>query len=724
MLARLSSHVGHTASRRPASRGRGVRAAARFAGAVLAATGLCVVTALPAQADAVRDQEMWVLDMVHAPSAWPVTQGQGVLVAVIDSGVSGSVSDLTGSVTQGPNLSGVSTPQSNTSWGVHGTWMASLIAGHGHGDGSAGIEGVAPQSRVLSIRVVTDRGDPNFGKYEQESNTEVQRALARAITVATSRGAGVISMSLGYGAASRPVRVALQNAIDRGVVVVASSGNSGDTASALSTGQAPYSFPADYPGVLGVGAVTEAGTAASFSSNNLSVEVAAPGVKVPAQGRDGQYWLVSGTSPACALTAGVAALIKSRYPHLSPALVDQAITSTAQNPPPQGYDDRVGFGTVDAAAALTEAATLTRDVSTSRGVKVATHFGGGAAAVPPVPVPPRGTGRLILYAVLVLAFLAIAAFAAFRLTRRSPAAVPAGESWQENAPWPGNGNGSWESNEAWQGGGVSPGAGAWGDNGTWGGGLARPGNGSREANGPRAGSAAWGADQPGPGSAAWQDDGPRAGNGAWEVDGPRQGGGAWEGDGARPGNGAWEGDGLRQDGGAWDGDGLRQDGGAWEGDGARPGNGAWHGNGAWEDDGSWDGNGAWPGGEPWPAQQGGWQAPSGDGSAPPALPTSLAPPAPASVAPPDSPLPPGVPPAPSYGPDLSLRDLPPAPSYGPDLSLRDLPPAPSYGPDLSPRDLPPAQSYGPDLSPRDLPPAQTPPADPGPPAPPWPPPDQ
>ena len=353
MLARLSSHGGRTASRRPASRGRGVRAAARLAGAVLAAAGLCAVTVLPAQADAVRDQEMWVLDMVHAPSAWPVTQGQGVLVAVIDSGVSGSVSDLTGSVTEGPNLSGVNTPQSNTSWGVHGTWMASLIAGHGHGDGSAGIEGVAPQSRVLSIRVVTDRGDPNFGKYEQESNTEVQQALARAITVATRRGADVISMSLGYGAASRPVRVALQNALDHGVVVVASSGNSGDTASALSTGQAPYSFPADYPGVLGVGAVTQAGTAASFSSNNLSVEVAAPGVKVPAQGRDGQYWLVSGTSPACALTAGVAALIKSRYPHLSPALVDQAITSTAQNPPPQGYDDRVGFGTVDAAAALT-----------------------------------------------------------------------------------------------------------------------------------------------------------------------------------------------------------------------------------------------------------------------------------------------------------------------------------------------------------------------------------
>jgi len=508
VLARLSAiRAARAAGRRSASGGRRVRAVARLAGAVLAAGGLCAVTVIPAQADAVRDQEMWVLDMVQAPSVWPVTQGQGVLVAVIDSGVSPSVSDLAGSVTEGPNLSGVNTPPSNASWGVHGTWMASLIAGHGHGDGSSGIEGVAPQSRVLSIRVVTDRGDPNFGKYEQESNAQVQRALARAITAATRRGADVISMSLGYGAASRPVRVALQNALDHGVVVVASSGNSGDTASALSTGEAPYSFPADYPGVLGVGAVTQTGSAASFSSNNLSVEIAAPGVKVPAQGRDGQYWLVSGTSPACALTAGVAALIKSRYPHLSPALVDQAITSTAQNPPPQGYDDRVGFGTVDAAAALTVAATLTRDVTTGRGVKVATHFGGGGDAVAPVPVAPRGTGRLILYAVLVLACLAIAAVAAMRLTRRPPAAVPVGESWPDNPPWPGNE--AWESNGAWPGSGASQDNRAWAGNGAWPGSGVPPGNGAWGGNSPQQGNGAW------EGDGAWGSDRGWGGNGAW-----------------------------------------------------------------------------------------------------------------------------------------------------------------------------------------------------------------
>ena len=602
MLARLSAiQAARAAGRRPYSPGRRVRAVAQLAGAVLAAAGLCAVTVIPAYADAVRDQEMWVLDMVHAPSAWPVTQGQGVLVAVIDSGVSSSVSDLAGSVIEGPDLSGVNTPPSNASWGVHGTWMASLIAGHGHGDGSSGIEGVAPQSRVLSIRVVTDRGDPNFAKYQRESNGQVQRALARAITVATRRGADVISMSLGYGAASRPVRMALQNALDHGVVVVASSGNSGDTASAISSGQAPYSFPADYPGVLGVGAVTQTGSAASFSSNNLSVEVAAPGVKVPAQGRDGQYWLVSGTSPACALAAGVAALIKSRYPHLSPALVDQAITSTAQNPPPQGYDARVGFGTVDAAAALTTAAALSHDVNTGRGVKVATQFGGGPAAAPPVPVAPRGTGRLILYAVLAMACLAIAAAAAVRLTRRAPAAAPPGESWPENAPWPGSaprpGDGAWEAN------------GAWGANAAW------PGGGSR------------------PGQAAWEGDRPRLSNGAREGNGPRPGQGAWEGDRPRPGNGARGGNRYR------------------------PGNGARDSNGAWEDSGVWEDSGTWPGSEPWPAQPGRRQAPSGHGPVPPSQPGG--PPAPyyrPDLSPQDLPPPqtppadPGPPPWPPPGP--------------------------------------------------------------------------
>ena len=324
------------------------RPARRAVGGLLVLTaagaGPVLATGQPALADSVRSAQQWVLDAVDAPAAWPVTQGSGVLVAVIDSGVRPDVSDLTGSVTSGPDLSGVGTPASDAHWGMHGTWMASLIAGHGHGPGgSDGISGVAPQAKILSIRVLPDKKDPGYSQYKHESSSRGQHALAQAIRYAVAHHASVISMSLGYGASSRVVRAALQDATRHGVVVVASSGNSGTSADGDGKAHAPYMFPADYPGVLGVAAVDRSGGPASFSSDNLSVQIAAPGVKVPAQGSDGQYWLVSGTSPACALTAGVAALIKSVYPHLAPALVIRAITVSAQNQPKPGYDDRVGL---------------------------------------------------------------------------------------------------------------------------------------------------------------------------------------------------------------------------------------------------------------------------------------------------------------------------------------------------------------------------------------------
>jgi len=301
--------------------------------------------------------------------------------------------------------------------------MASLIAAHGNPAGSSnGIVGVAPQAHILSIRAVTDQKDPGDRRYEHESEAHVQNELADAIDYAAKNHVQVISMSLGYQGASLPVRVAIKDALAKGIVVVASSGNSGG-ASGSRGGNAPYSFPADYPGVLGVGAVGRSGAPAHFSSNNLSVQVAAPGVKVPAQGRDGQYWLVSGTSPACALTAGVAALIKSRYPALPPALVVQAVTASTWHRPHGGYDEEVGFGTVNAVAALKMAARLAHDSSTGQGLAAAVRFGGGPSAIGPVPVTPRGTRQLIIDIMLALACLALLAGSAFWLivTRGGPA---------------------------------------------------------------------------------------------------------------------------------------------------------------------------------------------------------------------------------------------------------------------------------------------------------------
>jgi type VII secretion-associated serine protease mycosin len=399
----------------------GRRGAALGAAAAVAACLTVAGGATPARADSVRARELWVLGAVNAPAAWPVSQGAGVTVAVIDSGVNPDVPDLAGSVRPGPDLTGVGTPASNPQWGMHGTWMASLIAGHGHGGGS-GIIGIAPQSRVLSIRVITDKSDPGYSAYQRQSLARGQRELADGISDAVRAGAGVISLSLGYGAPSRPVRQALQNAFARNVVVVASSGNSGDNAGPGGQGSAPYSFPADYPGVLGVGAVGPTFQPAAFSSENLSVQVAAPGVSVPAEGRDSQYWLVSGTSPACAIAAGVAALVKSRYPRLSDAQVLDAITTSAWHRPRGGYDQQVGFGTVDAAAALAGAGRLARSggAQAHQDVTSAGHFGGGPAAVPAPPVPPRGSLALLAYLLLGLVCLGLVGAAALRLVSGRP----------------------------------------------------------------------------------------------------------------------------------------------------------------------------------------------------------------------------------------------------------------------------------------------------------------
>jgi hypothetical protein len=288
--------------------------------------------------------------------------------------------------------------------------MASIIAGHGTDGGFDGVMGIAPAAKILSVRVIPDKGDPGYRAYNDEPEQTIQDELAEGIMTAVKDHAQVISMSIGYSAPSGVVRNAITYAYQHGTVLVASSGNSGgnDTRHGNgSPGLAPVSFPAEYPGVLGVGAVTIAGTQASFSSGNLSVRVAAPGKGVPAQGRNGSYYTVDGTSPACALVAGVAALIKSRYPKISPALVTEALTATAQQTPAGSYDVNTGFGIVDAGAALAKAGQLTKERPAASQVPLAAHFGGGTAAVPAPPVAARGDGQRDLFIVLALVSLAV-----------------------------------------------------------------------------------------------------------------------------------------------------------------------------------------------------------------------------------------------------------------------------------------------------------------------------
>jgi subtilisin family serine protease len=338
--------------------------------------------------------------------------------------VNPDVSDLGGAVQTGSNFTDLSTPSSDPHWGQHGTWMASIIGGRGNGF-DAGIIGVAPQAKILSVRVIPDMNDPGYKKYDQEPEKQIQDELAEGINQAVRDHAQVISMSIGYSAPSGAVRAALQNASDHGIVLVASAGNSGNNDEEHTRsgdhGWAPVSFPAEYPGVLSVGAVNMQQQPTSFSSGNLSVKVAAPGEAVPAQGRNGLFYTVNGTSPACALVAGVAALIKSKYPSISPAQVTEALTTTAHQPMAGGgYNVLTGFGIVNADAALIEAGRLAGERPASSHVSLSSQFGGGVAAIPAPPVTPRGPGPMVMFALLAVVSLVAAAGGLMALRRRPP----------------------------------------------------------------------------------------------------------------------------------------------------------------------------------------------------------------------------------------------------------------------------------------------------------------
>jgi subtilisin family serine protease len=309
-----------------------------------------------------------------------------VTVGVLDTGVDPAAADLSGSVSAGPDYTLGADPPGYQPPHLHGTFIASLIAGHGSGPGrDGGIIGVAPAARVLSVRVIPDDQEPGVGPYNTEPR--FADAIGQGIRYAASHGAGVINMSLGSVEPTRAMQAALAYAVSRGVVVVASAGNSG----APGASYTPYSYPASFTGVMSVAATNDSGIRAPFSDRNSSVVLSAPGVNVIGEGPGGSYLQASGTSPAAAFVTGVAALIRSAYPRLSPAQVEQAMIGSAARRPAAGYSPATGFGEVDAAAALQAAGLLARDTPVA-GLAAGRHFGGARPG--PIQVTHRDERRI------------------------------------------------------------------------------------------------------------------------------------------------------------------------------------------------------------------------------------------------------------------------------------------------------------------------------------------
>jgi len=318
---------------------------------VLLAASLALVPSTVAHADGIRAQQ-WALDAMHTQQAWQTTKGKGITVAVLDTGVEADHPDLVGNVLPTKDMIGFGAEQGDRAWARHGTAMAGIIAGHGHGPGDAdGVMGIAPEAKILPVRVILEDGDTARGKARSTRGN----ALAEGIRWATDHGADVINLSLGDDSASahpEPAEdEAVQYALKKNVAVVASAGNGGDKGDHVS-------YPAAYPGVIAATAVDRFGIRASFSTRRWYATVSAPGDKIVIADPDHKYYEGWGTSAASAFVSGAVALIKAAHPGLTPAQIKQLLEDTARNPPAGGRDDSRGFGMIDPAAAIKAAGRL------------------------------------------------------------------------------------------------------------------------------------------------------------------------------------------------------------------------------------------------------------------------------------------------------------------------------------------------------------------------------
>ncbi|MFG2192309.1 type VII secretion-associated serine protease mycosin [Streptomyces sp. NPDC048639] len=332
-----------TATTRTASalRATGLRAAALVTSAAL----LALAPATTAHADVIRAKE-WALDALHVDDAWRTTKGDGITVAVLDTGVDDRHPDLEGQVLATKDLVGFGAGRGDRAWARHGTAMAGIIAGNGHGPGREdGVIGVAPEAKILPVRVILEDGDP----ARKKARGARAGALAEGIRWAADHGADVINLSLGDDSKSAHAEpqedAAVQYALSKGSVVVASAGNGGEDGDRTS-------YPAAYPGVIAVTAVDRLGSRAPFSTRRWYATVCAPGVDVVIADPDRRYYEGWGTSAAAAFVSGAVALVRSAHPDLSPVQIKKLLADTARDAPEGGRNDDLGAGLVDPAAAI------------------------------------------------------------------------------------------------------------------------------------------------------------------------------------------------------------------------------------------------------------------------------------------------------------------------------------------------------------------------------------
>ncbi|KHF41784.1 protease [Halalkalibacter okhensis] len=269
----------------------------------------------------------WNLDQIEIDEGWNLSGGQGIKIAVLDTGVDPNHLDIAEKLGPGYNSFDDSSDFSDAHG--HGTHVAGVAAALTNN--VTGIAGVSWDSTILPVKVLNDEGEG--------SSFEV----AKGIYWAVEQGADVINMSLGDYYSSDLLHDAIRYAYEQDVVLIAASGNDNV--------EDPM-YPAQYEEVFTVAAVDEAKNRAFFSNYGEHVDISAPGEHIPSLFPDNNYVVMSGTSMAAPHVAGLAGLIRSLRPDLTNEEVYEVMRSTAKDLGTDGRDPYYGYGEIDIAAAL------------------------------------------------------------------------------------------------------------------------------------------------------------------------------------------------------------------------------------------------------------------------------------------------------------------------------------------------------------------------------------
>jgi subtilisin family serine protease len=269
--------------------------------------------------------EQYAPEKLAAVEAHRLATGNGVTVAVIDSGVDPNHPDLAGAIIGNYDAAGTDRPH------PHGTGMAGAIASRGT------VAGIAPGAGLLTVRAFS----ANSGSAEGTTLN-----IIKGLDWAAEKGARVVNMSFA-GPADPRLKDTLAKANAKGMVLIAAAGNAGPTS--------PPLYPAADPFVIAVTAVDASDALFSGANRGKYIAVAAPGVDVLVPAPDATYQLTTGTSVAAAEVSGVVALLLERNPRLTPQDIRRILMRTAKHLGPRGSEREFGAGLVNALQAVTAA---------------------------------------------------------------------------------------------------------------------------------------------------------------------------------------------------------------------------------------------------------------------------------------------------------------------------------------------------------------------------------